>query len=88
MGVRVKRWGRLDVAMATALTIHDQGLCSGCGQPRHRAYTEDTLGVYEVHTVECNACGALENHGNQKRKAMPGEKPYVVDTESPRFTHP
>lgn len=65
--------------MAIALTIHEDGLCSGCGQPRERSWNEDMEGEYKAFRVTCQGCqtAALEQdaHGH----ARPAESIFVRD---------
>lgn len=62
------RWTEHDTSLAVALTVYEQSLCSGCGQPAHESMSADAdpgnrdgLWHYEVDLpVRCHACTALD----------------------------
>ena len=35
--------------------------CSGCGQPKSKAWDPDTAGSWEQHHIQCYACQAKED---------------------------
>jgi hypothetical protein len=74
-----KKWTPKDRALAVALTIHEDGLCSGCGQPRDRSWNEDMAGEYKAHRVICQGCmeAHLEQDAHGPRK--PAEAIFVRD---------
>lgn len=77
----------MDRALAVALTLYEDGLCSGCGQPRDRAWNDDMAGYYEPHTALCLACNAVHTHVEDDRggKLRPGERAYVTDSAPAGF---
>ena len=75
-----RRWLLADRLLAVALTEYEDGLCSGCGQPRDRAWNDDMVGMYEPHTGTCAACLAMAEH-EELHKRGPGEHRYVSDSQ-------
>ena len=63
-----------------ALTAYEDGMCSGCGQPKDLTYNPDAEGWYEAREVACAGCAAQHEHGKDQKQATPGGKLYVVDT--------
>lgn len=88
-----KKWTPVDRVLALALTEYEDGLCSGCGHPRDRAWNEDMEGWYTAHRATCQSCQAasLEQDRNGARKAA--ETIYVTDDSpdgfapDPRMAH-
>ena len=80
MGTGRKRWQRLDVTLATALTIHEAGLCSGCGQPRSLSHDPDMTGMFAVRESQCVACEVLDRdrESDRAKHRMPGTKVFVA----------
>jgi hypothetical protein len=74
-----KRWSVKDRMLALALTIHEDGLCPGCGQPRDRSWNEDMEGEFKVFRATCQGCQALhlEQDGHGARR--PAETLFVRD---------
>jgi hypothetical protein len=68
-------WTGDDRALMLALQLYEDGLCSGCGRPKERAWHPDMDGWYEPTTYECNACSVVQD----RRVAYHG----VVDTRPP-----
>jgi len=54
-------WTAEDRALMLALQMHEQSLCSGCGEPKGRAWHPDMDGWYEAATYECNACSVIQD---------------------------
>lgn len=54
-------WTDDDRALMLALQLYEDGLCSGCGQPKDRAWHPDMDGWYEAYTYECNACSTVQD---------------------------
>lgn len=77
-GRKPSKWSAKDRALALALTVHEDGLCGHCGQPRDRSWNEDMDGYYTVHRAVCLGCQALhmETDGRPRRAA---ESIYVTD---------
>lgn len=55
-----RRWDHVDRALALAYTLHLDGLCAHCGQPRDRAYNPDSDGYWSTFVHECLSCQARE----------------------------
>lgn len=66
-----------------ALTVYEESLCPGCGQPKDAAYNPDAEGWYEAHEITCAGCKAQQDHGGKQKKSAAGAKTYVVDTRPP-----
>ena len=54
-----------------------------CGQPAEIAFHPDMDGGYEVRSMTCHACAALEGERNSERKIEPGEMQYLVQMYDP-----
>jgi hypothetical protein len=56
--------------LALALTQHEDGLCSGCGQPLDRSWNVDMADYYAAHRRTCLGCQSvaddLDAHGALK----------------------
>lgn len=54
-----RAWSTVDRDLALALQIHEDGLCSRCGQPLDECADPDSSGAYTVpDPVRCHACTA------------------------------
>lgn len=84
-GRNPRKWTTKDRLLAIALTIHEDGLCSGCGQPVDRSWNEDMAGEYKAHRRLCQGCQAahLEQDRNGPLKAA--EHLWVSDDSAPGF---
>jgi Mlc titration factor MtfA (ptsG expression regulator) len=67
------------------LTVYEDGLCSGCGQPRERAWNEDMEGWYEAHRVLCQACQAVRLDMDAHGASSPAESVFVTDASPAGF---
>ena len=74
-----KKWTRKDRMLAVALTIHEDGLCNGCGQPRDRSWNEDMEGEYKAHRVLCQGCQAAHLEQDAHGPKKPAESIFVRD---------
>lgn len=74
-------WTPVDRALAIALQLHDESVCSSCGQYADEAYDERSEGWYETRQVVCQGCGAIERHRRTAAddKERDGAKTYVID---------
>jgi len=72
------RWTEKDKLLTLALRAYEDGLCTGCGQPRDKTFGFDAEGWYERHVVTCHGCAARE--AERKDDPQPGEKVYVTDS--------
>lgn len=81
--IRQPQWMTEDRILALALDTYERSLCSGCGQPRDRAWHPDMDGWYEAEEVICNGCGAIERKAREasagEGNSTPGRKYYAVD---------
>lgn len=44
------------------------GLCSGCGQPRHESFDEANFMEYETVALRCHACADKEMTGRARQQ--------------------
>lgn len=74
------RWTARDRLLAVALTLHEQGLCGGCGHPRSISFDPTREGEFELQSETCLACEARdrEQSGEHTPKPQPGAKTFVV----------
>lgn len=61
-----------------ALTVYEDGLCSGCGQPRDRSWNADMEGEYVAHRATCQGC-ATAHQAKDARPLATAETLWVVD---------
>lgn len=73
-------WSELDLMLVQALQMHEDGLCSGCGQPLMHTSDMDNIWAFELDSVSCHACEFLENA--RKTEAKPGVKTYIQNLMS------
>jgi len=71
--------------LAVALTIHEDGLCSGCGHPRDRSWNEDMEGEYKAHRVLCQGCMAVHLEQDAHGARKPAEAIFVRDLSDPSY---
>lgn len=72
-------WSEKDRLLLVALTLHEQGVCSGCGQPRSIGHDiANHAGEFDVHTDVCQGCEALETHREHETQTPRGQKVYVI----------
>lgn len=62
------------------MTIHEDSLCSHCGQPKERSWNEDAADLYRVHRVTCQGCQAMHNELDASAR-KPAETVWVTDRE-------
>ena len=76
------QWTEEDRALMMARHMHRRSLCSGCGQPREKAWHPDNDGWFEVtDTITCHACTAERRHGSDSpSEVKPVEFPVVTYT--------
>lgn len=77
-------WSVRDRGLAEALTELEDRVCRDCGQKRELAWNPDTNGWWDVHDVVCEACAALDEERDVKKKPEHGAKPIVTLDESYR----
>ena len=75
-----KKWTARDRAFALALTLYEADLCQGCGQPMSMS-SGDHPHDYDIRTTGCMGCSEIEEHRDNSKKPLPGEKTYVVRDE-------
>lgn len=69
-------WGeRRNRLLATALTILEAQICSGCGQPLHES-TDPDGPDYSIEDYECRGCKLVDESETGKSDA-PGVKWYI-----------
>ena len=68
------KWTYKDRIIAMSLTVYEQGICKGCGQPLTHT-TGDDPHLYEVELLECSGCKELEEY---KGSPGPGQRTYLV----------
>jgi hypothetical protein len=81
------RMTRTDTILAMALTVHEDGLCGGCGQPRDRAWNADMEGHYEAHRATCQACTAT-HLAKEAKPLRPAETIFVTDASPEKDPDP
>lgn len=69
------KWTFKDRIVAMALTVYEDGICKGCGQPAAHSHGDDPH-EYEVGKVVCHGCKELADF---QGKVGPGEKLYLED---------
>lgn len=85
-GRSAKKWTPKDRLLAVALTVHEDGLCKGCGQPRDRSWNDDMAGLYVAHRATCQGC--LTAHlAKESSPLKDADVLYVLD-ESPADFEP
>lgn len=73
---RPQHWSRKDLVLAEALTIYEEGLCSGCGFPAWMTYDGRNAGEFVLKDdVQCISC---EQREQDETKTPPGVKKYVA----------
>jgi len=77
-GSKPTRWTVKDRLLALALTVHEDGLCRGCGHPKDRSWNEDMEGEYQAHRVLCQACQAM-HLATDGHPLSPAETAFVLD---------
>lgn len=70
------KWQPSDRQLAYALTVYEQSLCPGCGQPRSACW--DDQGEWDHHTTNCASCAVLERHSDNEKKPIPGQKAWTT----------
>jgi hypothetical protein len=76
-------WGEKDVLLAMALTVHEDGLCRGCGHPVEECTSPaaDPDNRESTHTylvgppTRCHACTALAKAEDAHRNPGPDTRP-------------
>lgn len=74
-------WSRVtDREAAVALTEYEDSLHS-CGHPAGRAFDDDADGEYDVRSLVCQACAAMDRYRDTHKSTdpAPGTIAYVVD---------
>lgn len=79
------RWSQPDRLLALALTEYEQGLCSGCGQPRIRSINDDIDGYLVAHRYLCHGCKAAHDDVEAHGPLLPGQHVVVVDESEAGF---
>lgn len=69
-------WQPTDRMLATALTLYEQSLCPGCGQPREDCWND--ANAWEMHTTTCGSCAVLERDREETKSPAPGRKAWTV----------
>jgi len=89
-GDPARRWSEVDRALHLAWTLYLDGLCSGCGQPRDRAYNPDSEGHWGTLTHHCEACKAIERRTKleRERDKTAGLRVAVTDVDPHRHLRP
>jgi hypothetical protein len=65
----VLRWTEVDRLLALALTIYEDGLCPGCGQPKRMAMDPDLAEEWtSAHPWRCGGCMALSRAAKRNEK--------------------
>jgi hypothetical protein len=77
---RRRKWTDRDRLLVVAWQIYQDSLCSDCGQNRERAFNPDMDGWFEVKSLTCHACAALETHRDNRKDLKRANKDYVIDT--------
>lgn len=73
--------------LALGLDAYERSLCTGCGQPRDRAWHPAMAGCYVIEEVVCNSCAALDRRARED-SSEPGAKLYPVDILPSHLTLP
>lgn len=68
-------WSEQDKLITLAFREYEDGLCSGCGQPRDRAYHGAGSGYFDRRTIQCAGCATLGAKHDEQRS--PGDKDYL-----------
>lgn len=71
-------WSDRDRLLLVALTLHEQGICQGCGQPRSISHDGLRAGEFDVLTDTCLGCESLETHREHDKSKARGQKSFVV----------
>lgn len=70
------RWTEHDRTLAVALTLHEAGLCQGCGHPVEETTAGSEAWHYEAPIPHrCHACTALAQRQEEYREA---ETPHAL----------
>ena len=80
-----RKWAVEDRLLALALQAYEDGLCGQCGQPRDRAWNEDSEGWYTAHRATCHACRARELDADH-RPVRPSEHQWITDDSPEGWT--
>lgn len=64
------------------MTIHEDGICKGCGQPRDRSWNGDMEGEYVAHRATCLGCEAA-HLAKEARPLGAAEVLFVTDEAPP-----
>ena len=66
-------WLDEDRAWALALTLEENEVCGGCGQPLAECTDpRNEFGVYQASVWRCHACTAKDAEGEKYKEAKPG----------------
>ena len=81
-GAKGKRWTTVDRTLAVALTLSQDLICSGCGQPKHEAWNPDSEGYYEAKDAECQGCAELARDSKKHEDHDPARKVWTINTRT------
>lgn len=75
-------WSDRDRVLALALTLYEDGLCSGCGMHRSVTHGDHNVGRWETGDDICHGCEPVEAQRDDKnRESYPGQKITLVETD-------
>lgn len=73
-------WTDRDRVMALALTMHENGLCSGCGLHRSVTHGLENVGRWGTAEEICHGCAPIDSERDKESKeTYPGKKLRLVD---------
>lgn len=65
--------------MKLALRMLDDSICQGCGHSSLLAHGFEGHGEYEVQSVTCHGCKALEKASGSSSEREPGQRRFARD---------
>jgi hypothetical protein len=68
--------------MALALTLYEDGLCSGCGLHHSVTHGDENVGRWETGENICHGCEPIDSaRESEKKDPYPGQKLTLVEVE-------
>ncbi|WP_104087040.1 hypothetical protein [Arthrobacter sp. GMC3] len=76
-------WTDRDRVMALALTLYEDGLCSGCGLHHSVTHGDENVGRWEANSENiCHGCEPIDAAKDaDKKDTYPGQKLTLIEAD-------
>lgn len=82
---KATQWDEIDLLLVEALSIHESGVCKGCGHPLMFTTADDVHPRdFIVTSMRCAGCSALKDEPATD-KPLSGQMFYVINNRSSRY---